>query len=73
MGILNFYHGIESLGPSLGFLPPIVTRNHDTFLFLELVRKPRLMTYGVKSYGYCGNGKFRRLVHTFILFLDSVV
>ena len=73
MDILNFYHGIENLGSSLGFLPTIVTRNHDTFLFLELAGKPCLTTYGVKSCGYCGNGKFRWLVHTFILFLDYVV
>ena len=49
MGILNFYHGLESVGSSLGFLPSIVTGNHNTFLFLELAGKPCLTTYGVKS------------------------
>ena len=68
MGILSFYPGIENLGSSIGFLPPFVTKNHDTFLSLELVGKPCLTTYGVKSRGYCGNGKFRRLMRTFYPF-----
>ena len=68
MGILSFYPGIENLGLSLGFLPPFVTKNHDNFLSLELVGKPCLATYGVKSQGYCKNGKFRCLMRTFYPF-----
>ena len=69
MGILSFYLGIENLGSSLGFLSPFVTENHNTFfLSLELAGKPCLTTYGVKSRGYCGNGKFRRLMRTFYPF-----
>ena len=49
MGILSFYPGIENLGSSIGFLPPFVTKNHDTFLSLELVGKPCLTTYVVSS------------------------
>ena len=36
MGILSFYPGIENLGSSLGFLPPFVTENHDTFFIFGI-------------------------------------
>ena len=65
MGILSFYLGIENLGSSLDFAPPFVTRNHDISLSLELAGKPCLTTYRAKSRGYCRNGKFHHLVHTF--------
>ena len=67
MGILSFYLGIENLGSSLDFSPPFVTRNHDISLSLELAGKPCLTTYRAKSRGYCRNGKFHHLVHTFLL------
>ena len=73
MGILNFYLGIGSLESSLASLLPFVTRSHNISSFLDLDGKPCLTTYGAKSWGYHRNGKFRCLVCTFILFLDSIV
>ena len=67
MGILSFYPGIENLGSSLGFLLSWL-KITILFLSLELDGKPCLTTYGVKSRGYCGNGKFCRLMRTFYPF-----
>ena len=71
LGILNVYPRIGSLGLFLGILPLFVTRNHDIFSSLELVGKPCPMTFGVKSQGYCKNGKFNPLVRSFVAFLNS--
>ena len=73
MGILSFFHGIESLGSSLDFIPLFVIGNHDTFLVLEFAGKPCLTTYRAKSQGFYENGKFRCYVRTFILFPSFVV
>ena len=71
MDILNVYPRIGSLGLFLGILPHFVTGNHDIFSFLELAGKPCLMTFRVKSQGYCENRKFHPLVRTFVAFLNS--
>ena len=71
MGILNVYPRIGSLGLFLGILHLFVTRNHDNFSSLELAGKPCPITFGVKSQGYCENGKFNPLVRSFVAFLNS--
>ena len=72
MGILNFYLGVGSLGSFIVFLLLFVTGNHDTFLFLDLDGKLWLTTYGVRSYGCYGNGKFPLLVHSSTFLLDQL-
>ena len=66
MGILNFYLGIGSLESSLASLLPFVTRSHNISSFLDLDRKPCLMTYGVRSHGCYGNGKSLLFVGLFL-------
>ena len=68
MGILNFYPGIGNLGLLGVFLRPFVIRNHDTFSFLELVRKLCLTISGGKSQDYYENGKSQHLVRISIVF-----
>ena len=70
---MNFYLGIRKLGSLLISSRPSIIGSLDISLFLVVVGRLPLMTFGVMFLGYCIDGGPQNLVLFFFFFVRNLL